>query len=514
MIVDAQSLPQQHTVDVDVCIIGGGAAGISLVRALAASGLRIALFEGGGFEFSAESQALYAADVIGHSYTPLDRDRLRYLGGSTNHWSGSCRPFQGSDLDGWPYGPTALAPYYQQAHAICQLGPYTYEPADWASADARPLDLQSGTQLQNGIFQYSPPTRFGTAYRELLASSAHVTVYLNANVIGIETGAGGNAVTGLKVACFNGLRFQARARHYVLAAGGIENARLLLAGNASHPAGLGNEHDLVGRYFMDHAFVPGAATVMADPARPEMRFYDQRAVRGQVVEGYISATDDTRRREQLPAFAIGMRSASATTAEFQEFTLPEGLRRHLSDATANTLAFYVARVMGRVEGSWDWMYNKLWSAPPGSFTSFYICGPEPDPASRVTLADDVDSLGMRRVRLDWRLPGDFEAKMRRAHELLGAELGRLGVGRLRIESAATGHDPMQDLGHGHHHMGTTRMHANPRQGVVDEHCRVHSLGNLFVAGSSVFPSYACDDPTMTIVALALKLADRLKTLSA
>jgi choline dehydrogenase-like flavoprotein len=118
---------------------------------------------------------------------------------------------------------------------------------------------------------------------------------------------------------------------------------------------------------------------------------------------------------------------------------------------------------------------------------------------------------MRRSILDWRLPPDFERKMQRAHELLGQELGRLGVGRLRLESAATGHDPMQNVTNGHHHMGTTRMNRDARQGVVDEHCRVHSLANLYVAGSSLFPSYGCDDPTMTIVALALRLSDHLKS---
>jgi choline dehydrogenase-like flavoprotein len=72
---------------------------------------------------------------------------------------------------------------------------------------------------------------------------------------------------------------------------------------------------------------------------------------------------------------------------------------------------------------------------------------------------------------------------------------------------------MQDLGNEHHHMGTTRMHDDPHNGVVNRDCQVHGISNLFIAGSSVFPSYACDDPTMTIVTLALRLADHLKSLT-
>jgi len=127
------------------------------------------------------------------------------------------------------------------------------------------------------------------------------------------------------------------------------------------------------------------------------------------------------------------------------------------------------------------------------------------------LNDAVDALGMRRIQLDWRLPDSFEQQMQRAHQLLGEDLGRAGVGRLRIESSATKADPMASMGHGHHEMGSTRMHDDPRLGVVDADCKVHGVRNLFLAGSSVFQTYACDDPTLTIVALALRLSDHLKS---
>jgi choline dehydrogenase-like flavoprotein len=513
MIVDAKSLPQQFTIEADICIVGAGAAGITMARDLAGGRMRVALLEGGDMSLTPDSQHLYAGDVIGHAHTPLEFDRLRFFGGSTNHWSGSCRPFQAGDFEGWPFGLEIMEPFYRRAQVICQLGPYTYKAEDWQSEQAIALKFQDGSRLQNGVFQYSPPTRFGTVYQDDLASASNVTVYINANVVDIETRHGGNEVTGLAVACFGGKRMRAQAQQYVLAAGGIENPRLLLNSNKDRTAGLGNEFDLVGRYFMDHPFVQGAATVLAHSPRPEFQFYDQRNIGGHGVEGYMAPTDEARRQEQLLPCAISLRRVEPIDSDFGGFAVPEGLRKRLGENAANSLTYAVSQLMIDADTSWDWIYSKLWRRPPGIFTTVYICGPDPDPESRVTLSGSVDAFGMLRTVLDWRLPSDFESKMRRAHEILGEELGRIGIARLRMESSATGKDPMQDLSNGHHHMGTTRIHQNPRQGVVDEHCRVHALTNLYIAGSSVFPTYACDDPTMTIVALALRLSDHLKSLA-
>src|ERR1039457_3610810 len=515
MFVDARTLPQRFAIDADICIVGAGAAGITLARDLSGGNRRIAVLESGNFDFDPDTQKLYAGEVVGVAYPPLDRDRLRYLGGSTNHWDGSCRPFDALDLADWPIGPQVLEPYYRRAHDICQLGPYTFDPQDWSTPEARPLQLGPGTKLKNGLFQYSPPTRFGTVYRNDLAAAEGVTVYLNANVVQIDTNEAYSNVTGLEPACLNAKRFHARAKYYILAAGGIEIARLMLNADRVQKAGLRNGFDLVGRYFMDHADVPCAATILSDAARPELRFYDHHVVRGHIIEGYFCATDEVRSKEQLPPFAIGIRPAGADEdIGVGNITLPPALRKLMSDRVANAFNYNLPRWLNRLEAPATWVYERMWREPPGTFITVHSCGPDPDPQSRVSLTDTVDALGMRESRLNWRLPPDFERKMQRAHELLGQELGRTGLGRLRIESSTTtGFDPLQNLGEGNHHMGTTRMHEDPHQGVVDADCRVHGISNLFVAGSAVFPSYACDDPTLTIVALALRLSDHVKSLA-
>jgi choline dehydrogenase-like flavoprotein len=514
--IDARTLPRNSVIVADVCIIGGGAAGITLARELSDGRRKVVLLESGGFEFDVGTQSLYTGEVIGVPYIPLMADRLRYLGGSTNHWQGSCRPFDALDLADWPFGLEELEPYYRRASEACQLGPYSFDLHDWTVPEASPLALPVDARLKNGVFVYSPPTRFGTVYRHDLETAANLVVYLYANVVQIDSNAQASTVSGLQLACLDGKRFQARARQYVLAAGGIENVRLLLNSNRVQSVGLGNGNDLVGRYFMDHASVPAAATIFADASRPEMNFYDHHEVRGHTVEGYFTASEQLRRAEQLPPFAIGIRPVgSGTEGGVGNLTLPAPLRRLLSDHAANALSFDLLHLQERLAAPVDWVYEHMWRSPPGTFFTEYGCGPPPDPGSRVTLSNTVDALGMREVRLDWHLPADFERTMYRAHEVLGQELGRAGLGRLRIESpATTGAHPMQYLAHGSHHMGTTRMHTDPRSGVVDVNARVHGIDNLFVAGSSVFPSYACDDPTFTIVALALRLSDHLKSLSA
>ena len=515
MFIDARTLPDNFTIEADVCIIGGGAAGITLARELSDGRRKVVLLESGGFEYDVGTQALYAGEVTGVAYIPLQADRLRFLGGSTNHWQGSCRPFDALDLADWPFGLDVLEPYYRRASELCQLGPYTFALQDWTVPEAVPLALPADSRLKNGLFVYSPPTRFGAVYRHDLEVATDLTAYLFANVVHIDSNREASTVTGLEVACLNGKRFRARARHYVLATGGIENPRLLLNSNRVQPGGLGNGNDLVGRYFMDHANVHGAATIMADASRPEMRFYDHHLVRGHMVEGHFTASDALRREEHLPPFAIGIRPmGTVTQAAVGNISVPAPLRRLLSDRATNALTFDLLRLQDRLQAPVEWVYEHMWRTAPGTFFTEYGCGPPPDPQSRITLGDAVDALGMRETRLEWRLPADFERTMYRAHELLGQELGRAGLGRLRIESpATTGQNPMASLSQGSHHMGTTRMHTDPRSGVVDANARMHGIDNLFVAGSSVFPSYACDDPTFTIVALALRLAEHLKSLS-
>jgi len=486
VLVDARSVLRKRSVEADVCVIGAGAAGITLARGLADRSRRVVLLESGGFEPDSATQALYRGRVFGRSYFRLDESRSRQFGGSTNCWQGLCRPLAPIDFEerswvphsGWPFGAEELHPYYDRAQQALGIGPFEYDGAEWATAELPVLPF-AGDDIQTRVFQVNP-ARFLELHREELVRAGGVDLYLFANVVDIETDPDARRVERVQVACLDGNRFSVTARHFVLATGGIENARVLLASRGARPAGLGNDHDLVGRFFMEHPHVVAGAFLPSSAALP-LGFYRAHVRRGVNVAGYLAPSEGLQRRESL----LGFGSFLAQEAPLPEFEVALGRIVNEMDAPKQPAPDRAAFFMNELEQA-------------------------PNPNSRVRLIEQKDALGMPRVQLEWRLSALDKLSIHRAHEVLGRELGRAGLGRLQMMFSDEGHDWPPGLMGGRHHMGTTRMHVDPRRGVVDADCRVHGVANLYVAGSSVFPTVGAANPTLTLVALALRLADRLK----
>jgi choline dehydrogenase-like flavoprotein len=513
MLIDARSLESGTTLEADVGVIGAGAAGITIARELAGRGLTVCVIESGGLEREAATQDLCAGEVVGLPYYPLDATRLRYLGGSTNHWAGGCRPLDPVDFEqrdwvphsGWPFGREELDPFYARAHEICRLDDATYESDRWeASIGPR---LPPGERIVPKLFR-TRPTRFATQFRADLENAPNVRLYHHANVIEIVPVDGVRRVERLRVACLEGPVLEVRARAFVLATGGIENARLLLLSNTVRPRGLGNDRDLVGRFFMDHFGFDGGVFL---PADPYVRFglYRRFQARpdGAPMRAAWSPAPATLRQERIlslaswlmpvwpePALKLRALRAEGPDSGFRHFVRQLG--RVLADLD-DTAPAAIRR----------WRRGRF---PVEYFRLDYQCEQAPNPDSRVTLADARDPLGCPRARLDWRLTELDRRSVARATEIFGQELGRAGLGRIRFVLEDSGNGWPASLTGGHHHMGTTRMHQDPRQGVVDADGRVHGLSNLFVAGSSVFPTAGCAHPTLTIVALAVRLAHHLE----
>jgi choline dehydrogenase-like flavoprotein len=521
VIEDGRGLPPDTLVEADVAIIGAGAAGITIARELAGTSVNVCLLESGNFDFDPETQSLYKGEIAGRWYFPLDASRLRYFGGSTNHWGGWCRPLAPIDFEardwlpysGWPITREELDPYYERAQPITETGPYRYDSVEfWEKQTGQSVLPFRGGTITTRFFQYSPPTRFGTRYRDDIAGAANIRALLHANVTEIEAGEQASTVTGLSVRSIGGSPFTVRARLYVLAAGGIENARILLLSRSVQPSGLGNTHDLVGRFFMEHPHLPMAATLMTSRPSAYSSLYTRHLIRaGTTVHATLVPTEDFMRRERLlnAGFTVGvMRGYTAG-----ELAQPPGdddfngwdvlqLERDLAP---------VDDVPGRVDeearsGDDDW--------PPAGMEAARMalggaCEQAPNPESRVMLSTERDALGLDRAKLDWRLTETDKLSLNRVIDAIGREVGMLGVGRLRPSLSNDGVWPERVEG-GNHHMGTTRMSDQPTSGVVDRNCRVHGIANLYIAGSSVFPTCGASNPTLTIVALALRLADRIK----
>jgi choline dehydrogenase-like flavoprotein len=306
---------------------------------------------------------------------------------------------------------------------------------------------------------------------------------------------------------------------FVVATGGIENARLLLLSNRFNRRGLGNQHDLVGRYFMDHPIVSwGEAGIIAPSGFP-LPFYDENAEVGIVhagatqkatLWGFITPTEDLLRHEKLLNCGIAVRpiglpdatgvvSARQIRGAITSGKWPENFGEHIGNVISDIddITFLACQKLTGNE-------------TPTMLEMLYWAEPCPNPDSRVRLSTERDALGQQQVALDWQLTDLDKHNMRRILQILATELGASGLGRLGVNPTVWSDDWGSLLKGSYHHMGTTRMHKDPKQGVTDPDCRVHGVSNVYIAGSSLFPNSGHANPTITIVALALRLADHIK----
>ena len=534
MILDAARLPDGTTLHAEVCIIGAGPAGITLARSLDGQSFRVILLESGGLTYDRRTQALYRGSNVGVDYEDLEHARTRAFGGSSNCWGGFCRPLDAHDFEqrdwvpnsGWPITRDDMVPYYRHAQDVLQLGPFDYEPERWeaavGSSTTKLVPLGEGRAV-NMIAQLSPPTRFGKTYQREIAHSLNVTAYLNANVTEIETPGNGATVAGVVVRTLDGTMLHVTAMMFVLATGGVETPRILLASNRYQPCGVGNEYNLVGRYFMDHPRLR-SGKVIFDNEAVHSRFYDLHvtfpggvSVGDLKLAGYFGLTPETQRAERIG------NTRSYTKSDFVGD----------SPATMAALLTLIRAVHGRTSllgRRKEELVNILTHLPQAAvfalglklklpflargFSIETVVEPEPRPDSRVTLTTERDALGVPRVKVDWRV-GEFERRtFQRTQEILESEFARAGVGRVVPQVPDQDASWSAALNGCWHHMGTTRMHQDARKGVVDSNCRVHGVSNLFIAGSSVFPTCGSDMPTITLVALALRLGDHIKGLFA
>ena len=487
----ATDYPSGAELAADVCVIGAGAAGITLARELASGGRSVLLLEGGEMGYTGRSQALYAGETEGTIFSEehsgyLLSSRLRYFGGSTNHWSGFCRPLDPIDFEvrdwvpgsGWPIGPADLEPYNERAREVLFVSPFPqFRPQPPHREQEYVVPLERGFET---TFFHIRPMHFGRRYGKEIENADRIRLVVGANATGIRVNADASHVERVELRTFDGRHLSARAAAIVLAAGGIENARLLLVSNDVVAAGVGNQHDVVGRYFMEHPMLTVGQLALTGGRRP-LRIYDNHFIgpRGQRRMGAIRPTEALQREHRLLNSSMRLKPVS-------EQEMPE-LSRAMVDLSADTS-----------DGE----------RKPGYVPMLLVMTEQcPIAESRVELLGERDELGVPKVRLNWLLGEQTARSIRVSAELLARALGAELRGRAHLSVSETA--PWNDAYPADHHMGTTRMSEDPHEGVVDPHCRVHGIENLFVAGSSVFPTGGASTPTLTIVALAIRLADRL-----
>ena len=528
MILDASEIPARQTIATTVCIVGGGPAGITIARELGAAGINTVVLEGGGLEPEERSQALYQGRVVDDRYTDLDVTRLRYLGGSTNHWAGFCRPLDPIDFErGWPDAgatwPIALAdldPFYRRAHALCQLGPFNYDPQFWRHTLASEGDHFDRAPFEPVVHQYSPPTRFGEVYRGELDRLASIKGVINANFHAFEFAPEANAATHVAARRYDGVPFRVQAKHFLLATGGIENARILLNERdrlLTHGLARASA-ELIGRHFNDHLVIGAGVLLVSRPGDFPALFLSPQSElprEGPPTTGpFINNGGVRLRHDILRAHGLVNVWARFLPIHSEAVASARALRR------GGDRAFW--RHVGEVARGIDDVADAVWEellgdgpetaqrSSAGTYRIEVVLEQKPNPASRVTLTNDRDAMGLRRAALDWRFSAAEFATVRRFMRLLGEFVGAEGIGRVRNDLPGDDAAIIPMIEPAQHHISTTRMSDAPVDGVVDRDCRVHGLANLYVAGSSVYPVAGVWNPTLTNCALALRLADQLK----
>ena len=462
----------------DSCIVGTGPAGITLALKLAASGEKVLLLEAGGLSFSDRSQELYDCESVGHDAWPK-YTRLRYFGGTSNHWSGRCRPFEKSDfydrsingLPGWPIRYGEIEPYLPEAMTILDLDPDAgFEPINKPSLE---------DHFYPDAFSQSPPTRFQAKYIDQITASENIHCFFNATAVDIKLDQSHQAVTHIQVANYNGLSTPVKAGTFILCLGGLETPRFMLNCNKQIKSGIGNRTDMVGRCFMEHLNVPMGSFLYREPeAFTKLQFF----------------TDD----QFCQSSSIGKSNITMSiVSSVKSYGRTKAIKTFFKNLACQM------QIEDKVQFISDFKC-------PGMGTIGTLIEQAPNIDSRVSLGDTTDSFGLLKAQLNWQIGAYDQNTIRQAALTMAKEFSNAGLGQIRLADFILNPDQELKFGHHAHHMGTTRMSDDPKYGVVDRNAKVHGLDNLYIAGSSVFSTGGACNPTMPIIQLCLRLADHLK----
>ena len=491
--LDARDLPDGQRLTTDVCIIGAGAAGITMALDLIGTGIDVLLLESGDVKDSREAQDLNAGVVVDERlHPPPGQYRRRRFGGSMNARETRCTPIAAFDLEarsyvpnsGWPITAETLAPFYPRALRLCESddsarlygrdAEVAQKPLIDGFDDADPAANFSAATLD----RYGHNDDFGSRYADRLRAAGNVCVLLNLTVTRLQLNPAGTAVGSVLARTLAGSAIVITANHFVLAAGALETARLLLANRDVHPHGIGNDRDNVGRYYL----CP--------------------------LQGFVGGLHLTR-----PPTAIwyGNRDSEAGVRSRRRLVLKPASQDRLK------IGSFVARLRptrtSERERALDFLSRgRPMPSKAGVFGVEFQAEQQPNPSSRVSMSEDQDALGMPRLLVKWNCNvADFET-VRRGMALLADDIQRTDAGNFAYDPSTLAGMMTCNGRHGVYQLGTTRMGSDPDSSVVDAHCRVHGVENLFVAGPSVFATSSQGDPMLTMVALTLRLTDHLKML--
>jgi len=519
MIVDLSAAEGPTQFTFDLCVVGTGAAGLTIASEMLGAPLNVVLVESGGLDFELPTQALYDVDISGLPHPGSTLGRFRVCGGSTTKWGGQALPLMPWDFErrewvahsDWPISFDEVRRYYPRACRFLSVDERNFDTDLFSYLGVQPpaFDAQ---RVWYHFSKWSPHPDLRQHYLAALRDSRHCTLLLHANVTSIVLEPDFGRVRQIEVQSLDGRKAAVRAKMFVLCVGGIESARLLLSSRKQRPNGIGNEFDLVGRFFQDHPSAMIGRLRSADPAGAQQRFnvFHKRGLKYSV---RCTATPEWQRKRRTLNVSMGMtfEQDDATLQNLKDIYGALRQRRFGPDFARN---FWRTALhpSAAVAPAYHFVVHRRSFSPGARMVIGFTSEQEPNPESRILLSENVDALGMPRANVRWKLTELTQHTIREFAGTLGEEFRRAGIGEIELQpwvfedsSPWTTHITDQ-----FHHIGTARMSDSPQTGVVDRNCQVHGVTNFYVGGSSVFPTSGHSNPTLTIIALCMRMADRLK----
>ncbi len=550
MFIDGRQIASGSALETEVCIIGGGPAGIAIARELAGTPISVILVETGGWRSSKSTQSLNEAELVSSRHPPPEMYRERRFGGSSAIWGGRCVPLTRSDFEprshvadsGWPISYDELLPYYSRALTYCEAGEFAFDPG--CLREAGPIiEGLASPEIAVGLERFSPPTDFGRRFKsDLLRSPTH-KILLESTCVRLSSSESGRIAEAIECATIAGNRFRICAKYIVVAAGGLESARLLAASNDRFPAGFANSSGALGRYYMSH--LEGTlGHLKVGPGRNVIWDF-ARTSDGVYAKHHIRLSDELQQRRQLRNMIFRLHHANPMDPRHgdpvlslmyvaKRFVLPEYRRKittvelEVLDRLPKGRALFTRHLANIASHPWpllrfmsSWVYKRharyrripyvaLYSKH-GVYPLDYNAEQTPLYDSRISLTHDKDRFGVPKLRIDWRVCPEDLASIAASYRQMRVSLASTRVAAVTYDDDALDESVKQVVAVGGHHIGTARMSSDPKRGVVDPQCRTHDVENLYMAGSAVFPTSGSANPTLTIVALAIRIADQLKT---
>ncbi len=506
---DARNIPDHSVIEGDVCIVGAGAAGISIALDWMNTPYKVILLESGGLQYDDQVQDLYKGENTGQRYYPLRSSRLSYFGGTTNHWAGMCSPFDPVDFrkrdwvphSGWPITRQELDPFYERANKVLKLGPYDYTLGYWQQQvpNLNPFPLDEKV-IWHKMWQNSPLAGFlgglKKDYTEPVLRAKNIHLYTYSTLVDIKCNESVSHVSEVTVKNHAGKSHTVKAKHFILAGGAIQNARMLLAANSQAAKGLGNDNDNVGRYFMEHLEIHAAELWLLRPFPTDLYNWGK-------IWCEVAIREEVQEKNQILNGTAGPDALTwerNTPPRMDSYQNDDPRKAYDNMAKTWSAADSIAKSQSK-------------GAPARAYSLQTRLEQAPNPDSRVMLSDEKDALGVPRANLHWSLTELDKRSIRRINEIIGEEAGKAGFARLRLREEFQDPNDMSwpaGTNGGWHHMGTTRMSDDPKAGVVDRNCQVHGITNLHVAGAACYATAGAPNPTLTLVALSLRLSDQVK----